>query len=148
MQLDSHFGAWEAAHHMRRGWTVMAKEKTVVFSIHMLDFSNIFKKTPYYKPFLEAEAERYPEMESANRECGRNIRRMKRAKSKINRIKKDTVNHLLTSIHLSKNKRSKSKRSKWYGTLRLLHNRILKPNITKERDKMVEKAVGKLKLFH
>jgi hypothetical protein len=30
-EINSHFGAWEALNEMRRGWTVLAKEKTVLF---------------------------------------------------------------------------------------------------------------------
>lgn len=53
MEIDSNFGAWEAVNQMRRGWTAIAKVKTVLFSIHIRDFEKIFKETIYYKPFLE-----------------------------------------------------------------------------------------------
>jgi hypothetical protein len=109
MQIDSYFGSWEAINHMRRGWTVMAKTKTVIFSLHMRHFDNIFKKTDFYKPFMDYAEERYRKMHSVNRECGRNVRRFKRVQGKMKKVKMETVGHLLQSIELSKNRESNKK---------------------------------------
>jgi len=98
MEIDSFFGFWEASNSMRRGWNVMVKEKTVVFSIHIRDFDKIFMKTPYYKPFFETAKERYEKMVSANEECGENIRILNKVSSKMNQVKNETVSNLLSSI--------------------------------------------------
>lgn len=87
MEIDSFFGVWEAANIIRRSWTVIAKQKTVIFSINIFDFEIIFKNTIFYEPFLMSQAERYQKKEQANREAGRNIRRLKRTQEKFHNFK-------------------------------------------------------------
>lgn len=100
MEIDSFFGVWEAANMLNRGWNVIAKQKTYLFSIDIIDFESIFKDTPYYRPFLESQAERYAEKQLANEEAGSNIRKLKEAYSKLHDFKMDTADFIKQTLKI------------------------------------------------
>jgi hypothetical protein len=76
MEVDSHFGAYEAIHNIRNGWNVIAKEKTVIFSFDVYDVKRILKKSGLWDAFIANESDRLAEMVESNDKSGEAIRKL------------------------------------------------------------------------
>lgn len=76
MEINSFFGGHEALNSMKNPWNIMAKTKTVIFSIHIDEFKKIFENTKYFDPFVETEKERFEEMSQVDELCGETIQNL------------------------------------------------------------------------
>ena len=91
MEVDSHFGAYEAFHGLKNGWNIIAKEKTVIFCFDIDDVKRILDKAKLWDPFINNESERLEKMILANEQSGDNILRLRTLQQKMSSIKKQTV---------------------------------------------------------
>jgi signal-transduction protein with cAMP-binding, CBS, and nucleotidyltransferase domain len=103
MEINSHFGGWEAHNQIIRGWTVIAKEETVVFTMPVGRLEKILRKTPYYDCFWESQRIRYEQKQAADDDCGIRVRKIKKVQGKISDTQKQTISNLIEVINQTRN---------------------------------------------
>lgn len=115
MTVDSYFGEFEIfgkEGSRRRRWTVVAKKKTVVYSISRGPFLNeILYDNNLRKIFLGSMKKRIQEFEKAERQCCRALRRHQRARTKLDQVQNTEVNRFQRIISKIKKKHGKE----WHG---------------------------------
>ena len=58
MEINSHFGAYEALQGLKNGWNTIAKEKCVIFSFDISDVKRILDKAKLLDHFVNNETDR------------------------------------------------------------------------------------------
>lgn len=91
MEVNSHFGAYEAMFNLKNGWNIIAKEKCVIFSFDIYDVKRILDKADLLQIFVENEAARLEKMIEANNQSGENIQKLKTIQERMSSIKRQTV---------------------------------------------------------
>ena len=108
LEVNSFFGETGLLEGARQRWTVVAKKKTVVYSIEKYKFlHHVFTETEFINSLRIFSNERMQEIEKAERECGRAIRRHDRALTKFEELRKKQIMAVNAQINVIKAKEGK-----------------------------------------
>ena len=113
----------------------------------MSRLDRVLQKTQFYQAFYDSQKERYEKKIAANRESGRNVRRIKRIQSKISSVQNQTISNLLEIINKTKDG-SQITSSKWHEVLSRVHLKNLEPEIEQEKEKKISKVVTFMRKIH
>jgi len=95
-ESDSFFGELELFDESKRKWGISAKNKVIVYVIPKNEFLKLFTEFEIRMYFFKFIVDRYTNLESYERDCGRNLRRQLRVKKKfikeINKTKNNIKN--------------------------------------------------------
>lgn len=147
MQVDSFFGEFELLDGSQEMlWTVTAKTPVVIYAIAKNEFYGICNDSDEFRDSIHKNMiKRLKLFKRADRECGRNIRKVNRINKKINRVKESAMKKAVQSIMKSKEVKPQGE---WHEAFLKINNEKLSKNLKQGRVKRKEKALGRLERFH
>lgn len=102
IRTSSYFGEIELFQETNRMWSVKAIEKIIVYALPKNDFFKLFTDPRIRRAFFEESFERLEHFNKAQRECGRELRRAKRAQDKIKKFMEKNKASIHKSVRVSK----------------------------------------------
>lgn len=139
IQTSSYFGEIELFQESNRMWSVKAKGKLIVYALPKNDFFKLFTDPRIRRAFFEESLVRMKKFGKSQRECGRELRRVKRAQEKVKKFMAKNKASIHKSIRVSK----RMGENEWHNHLEVVNedyqNKILEKKRESDRKILIQK---------
>lgn len=140
IETSSYFGEIELFENSTRMWTVRAKMKLIVYILPKNEFFKLLTDPRIRGAFLAESSRRMNKFDKARRECGRALRRVKRAQGKVHKFMAKNKESIQKSIQESK---KKSKIS-WHYHLGEVNDKFQSQKLEEKREEQTRVMIKKL----